>query len=81
LKQQEGVEINTTSSFITCTLHQILLGQKIREDGEIKIHIVLFVGIHYFRDVGTDGRIILKSLVLVNVAMNYEVPRNGKFTN
>jgi hypothetical protein len=39
----------------------------------------LFVGIHHFRGVGTDGRIILKSMVLVNVAMNYEVPWNGIF--
>jgi len=45
------------------------------------VHIILFVGIHHFRDVGTDGRIILKSLILVNVAMNYEVSRNGKFVN
>jgi hypothetical protein len=42
---------------------------KKKEDGEIKIYIILFVGIHHFRGVGTDGRIILKSLVLVNVAM------------
>ena len=48
LKQQDG-EINTTSSFITCTLHQILLGWKIKEDGEIKIHIIFYCfTVHFY---------------------------------
>ena len=41
------------------------------------MHIIMFVGIHHF----TDSRIILKSLVLVNVAMSYKIPQCRKFIN